>query len=75
MKSEQESVVYNQGQGFHCAVRKFVAKLQITFPNSAVGDKIRFEAPMFDSKFSFASFFDCAKLTIGNRRLMNPMFS
>ena len=33
MKSEQESVVYNQGQRFHCAVRKFVAKLEVTFQN------------------------------------------
>ena len=52
MKSEPESVVYNQAQDFHRAVRKFVAKFQIMFPNLAVSDKVRFEVPMFDSKFS-----------------------
>ena len=56
-------------------VRKFVAKFKITIPNLAVDDEVRFEVPMFHSKFSFASFIYCAKLIIGNRRLMNPMFS
>ena len=49
MKSEPESVVYNQAQDFHLT---FVAKFQIMFPNLAVGDEVRFEVPMFDSKFS-----------------------
>ena len=64
MKNELECVVYNQAQGF-----------QITFPNLAVSDEDQLEVPIFDSKFSFALFFGCAKVIIGNRKLINPMFS
>jgi hypothetical protein len=33
MKSELE--MFNQVRGFHCGFRKFIAKIQETFPNCA----------------------------------------
>ena len=75
MYGMKTGVVYNQAWGFHRAVRKFVAKFQITFPNLAVCDGDQLEVPTSDSKFSFARLFGCAKVIIGNRKLINPMFS